>query len=218
METKRWHKAYKKQIYHPFLSEIKVRKQRLKRMGLFNLTKDSKILEIGCGTGIMMKLLMEKGYNNVLGVEPSEELFKESPIKDKIKIGTAQKLDFKNNSFDCVFMSGVLHHLNSIETRECLKEIKRVLKPNGLFCYNEPYQTFFRWFGEKIIFSPLGEIFKYSRKMRPVLEEEEKHIRYWLKNTKNFEKNLKNYGFKKELRHIGLYRISMKTRLKLKRS
>ena len=52
METKRWHKAYSKQKYHPFLSEKKAREKRMKTMGLFDLGKDAMILDVGCGAGI----------------------------------------------------------------------------------------------------------------------------------------------------------------------
>lgn len=39
METKRWHKAYSKHKYHPFLKEKKAREKRMEKMGLFGLKK-----------------------------------------------------------------------------------------------------------------------------------------------------------------------------------
>ncbi|MCK4521206.1 MAG: class I SAM-dependent methyltransferase [Nanoarchaeota archaeon] len=210
METKRWHKAYSKQKYHPFLSEKKAREKRMKTMGLFDLGKDAMILDVGCGTGITMHMLMKKGYHNVYGIEPSKKLIEKSPVKNKISVGNAQNIGFPDNTFDCVYLAGVLHHLETIENIiKCFKEIRRVLKPGGLFSYNEPYQTKIRWIGEKIIFSPLSNLFYYSRHMRVVLEEEKESMSFWLKNVDKIEQELYKLGFRKELRHIGLYRITI---------
>lgn len=213
METKKWHKAYSKQKYHPFFKEKKVREKRMEEMGLFSLNKDAKILDVGCGTGITMEMLKKKGYTNIYGIEPSKELIGKSGLKTKIKVGTAQKINFPDNTFDCVYMAGVLHHLgNEEDIKECFKEIRRVLRPGGLFCYNEPYQTFVRWLGEKIIFSPLGKLFYYSKHMRIILEEEKEAISFWLKNADKCEGMLYRLGFKKILKHIGLYRITVRTK------
>lgn len=160
-----------------------------------------------------MEMLKKKGYTNVYGIEPSKELINKSSLKARIKVGTAQKINFPDNTFDCVYTMGVLHHLgNEKNTKECFKEVRRVLRPEELFCYNEPYQTFVRWLGKKIIFSPLGKLFHYSRNMRVILEEEKEAISFWTKNADKFERMLYRLGFKKILKHIGLYRVTVRVK------
>lgn len=51
------------------------------------------------------------------------------------KIMDAHNLDFKDETFDLVFGSGILHHLN---LEESITEIKRVLKPGGKILFKEP--------------------------------------------------------------------------------
>lgn len=47
----------------------------------------------------------------------------------------AHKLDFSDNTFDIVFGTGILHHL---DTETAVKEIYRVLKPGGEIIFGEP--------------------------------------------------------------------------------
>ena len=49
--------------------------------------------------------------------------------KYKIHIGSVDNLPFKDNYFDFVNCSGVLHHIE--KPQRAFKEIKRVLKKNG---------------------------------------------------------------------------------------
>jgi ubiquinone/menaquinone biosynthesis C-methylase UbiE len=41
----------------------------------------------------------------------------------------ASKLDFPDNHFDAVFDFGIIHHIPN--WKDCIQELKRVLKPNG---------------------------------------------------------------------------------------
>jgi ubiquinone/menaquinone biosynthesis C-methylase UbiE len=47
----------------------------------------------------------------------------------------AQATSFEDDTFDLVFGSGIIHHL---DTRRCLEEIRRILKPGGLAIFKEP--------------------------------------------------------------------------------
>ncbi len=83
-----------------------------------------KILDIGAGTCIFAKK-HEKA--DVYSLEPSELLKK--GIGKRIQ-GIAEKMPFKNNFFDFAVSFTALHHCN---LKEAKKEIKRVLKPNGIW-------------------------------------------------------------------------------------
>ena len=49
-----------------------------------------------------------------------------------------EKTKFENNSFDIVYGTGILHHL---QFNKCLDEIHRILKPNGSIVFVEPLGT-----------------------------------------------------------------------------
>jgi SAM-dependent methyltransferase len=58
--------------------------------------------------------------------------------KPVFQLMDAHELQFMSESFDMVFGSSILHHLELIQS---LKEIHRVLKPNGRIVFSEPLDT-----------------------------------------------------------------------------
>ena len=48
-------------------------------------------------------------------------------------MGTGTKLDIKDNAFDVVLIINVMHHIDSGDHLDFLKEVYRVLQPEGKF-------------------------------------------------------------------------------------
>lgn len=103
------------------------------------------VLDVATGAGAFLDELLKdaKSYSTALGIDIKETAadafagtFKGN---DRVKFQSmdAKKLDFPDESFDTVSISFSLHHLESPETT--LAEMKRVLKPGGLFIVNEMY-------------------------------------------------------------------------------
>lgn len=94
--------------------------------------KNLKILDMGCGTGMMMKKFQR--YGAVFGIDietTALDLCAERNM-DNIAQADILKLPFKPNSFDVVGIFDVLYHKGVKNDVSALKEIFRVLKPNGL--------------------------------------------------------------------------------------
>lgn len=95
-----------------------------------------KILDLGCGPGFHTKYLIKRGAK-VKGIDFSKELInfarKENPSVE-FTICNAEKLPYKNNEFDFVLSSLVMGHVKNWD--KVLKEVKRVLKSNGLFVFS----------------------------------------------------------------------------------
>ena len=98
--------------------------------------KNSKILDLGCGTGRHTIFFAQKGLN-VYAQDKSKlalNILKEK-IKKKYKIeiieSTIDEIPFSNQFFDVVISTIVLHHGKIKQIKNWLKEIVRVLKPNG---------------------------------------------------------------------------------------
>ncbi|MBW3004290.1 methyltransferase domain-containing protein, partial [Candidatus Woesearchaeota archaeon] len=84
------------------------------------VTKDTKLLDVGCGTGLSAKV-----FNcNITGIDPAEKLLKQAPFKT-IK-AKAESMPFKDHEFDIVIAVTSIHNFADIEAG--LKEIKRVGK------------------------------------------------------------------------------------------
>ena len=85
-----------------------------------------KILDVGCGTGIIHDLYP---LFDIHGIDVSRGMLNHH--KGKHSLASATDIPFDNNHFDSVVCRSVLHHIP--KTNEALNEIYRVLKPGGRF-------------------------------------------------------------------------------------
>jgi SAM-dependent methyltransferase len=100
------------------------------------------VLEYGCGTGSAAFDLARRGVD-VVGVDLSSVAITEAARaaasaglhRARFEQMNAEALAFREESFDTVCGSGVLHHL---ELRSAFAELARVLKPSGGACFFEP--------------------------------------------------------------------------------
>jgi ubiquinone/menaquinone biosynthesis C-methylase UbiE len=101
----------------------------------FDKYSGKKVLEIGCGGGIDSAEFARNGALvtstdfTEIGVRTTSELLKEAGLPVNAVQADATNLQFEDETFDCVYSFGVLHHVPDID--KALSEIKRVLKPGG---------------------------------------------------------------------------------------
>jgi len=102
------------------------------------ITAKDSVLEIGCGTGLFTGKVFDLTGAKITATDLSEDLLNLAKAKNPnavFMVDDAMKMSFKNETFDVVFGSSVLHHL---DMTIALKEILRVMKPGGRMVFAEP--------------------------------------------------------------------------------
>lgn len=101
--------------------------------------KNGKVLDLGCGTGNIAKVLKEKNYS-IFGLDIAINMLKISKKKGLNDIVNASfhKIPFKNESFDIVI--SLFDSLNNVrdlnEMKDVFSEVYRVLKNDGIFTFD----------------------------------------------------------------------------------
>lgn len=98
---------------------------------LQNLSKNSCLLEIGCGNGFVLEAIYKLGYKNVFGIEPSiDAVNKSNPkIRKNIITNILKPGLFKKEKFDFIFFFQTFDHIP--EPNKFLKECYNLLRPGG---------------------------------------------------------------------------------------
>ena len=109
----------------------------------FSLTKNSSVLDVGCGKGFMLHDLVEALPSiNVAGIEVSNYAVDNciQTMKPYLQVADARQLPFPDNSFDVVISINTLHNLEKKDFKVAINEIERVSKGSS-FITVDAYNT-----------------------------------------------------------------------------
>ena len=110
-----------------------------------NKATEKVVLDYGCGVGSVTEKIAKFNPSKLYGVDISEvsidkatQNAEDLDLKINYSVDNCEATKFKSESFDLVFGSGILHHLN---LNIALKEISRILKKDGEMVFLEPLGT-----------------------------------------------------------------------------
>lgn len=140
-------------------------------------SKENKILDFGCGDGLMTNYLAHYFNNSkISGVDISDESIRIARASyDNIDFKTIErKINVADNSYDIICSAGVFHHIKEQDHKHWISELTRVLKPGGICVIFES--------------NPLNPGTQYLFWNHP-MEKDSKMLKHWY--TKGL---LKKYG------------------------
>ena len=142
--------------------DIKWRKKVVK---IVKASNPDTILDIATGTGDLAINLAETNASKIVGLDISRGMLdigktkiKKKNLDSKIEmiLGDSENMPFKDNTFDAITVAFGVRNFESLENG--LKEIYRVLKPNGTFVILEtsmptktPYKQGYNFYTKNIL-------------------------------------------------------------------
>ncbi len=177
-----------RQSAHGFYKVVQAAFERYKERSEV-LARDADVLEYGCSVG-RRSLELASSAKTVTGIDISDVAV-EKAIRSSVELGlknasfsamNAEEMTFADDSFDFVFGSSILHHLN---LENAYREISRVMRPGGTALFLEPLGH-----------NPLINLYRWWTPRLRTVDELPLHRRHFALAEKYFESC--------EIRHYGL--------------
>lgn len=144
-----WNKFAK--LYAPFMKKDKGVYDNVCEYIRPYLNRNMNVLELACGSG-QLSFNLSKYAKNWIGTDFSEQMILEARKRGEnenltFEVVDATSLSFSDGEFNCVVIANALHIMP--EPDEAMREIYRVLKPNGIlsaptFLWKEGTQSKFK--------------------------------------------------------------------------
>ncbi len=143
-----------------------------------------RVLEVGCGRGVGIEILLALGAAQVTGFDLDPKMIDRAQKRaakygDRayVFVGDAERIDAADASFDAVVDYGIIHHVPNWS--QALKEIARVLKPGGVFYFEDLLKGLVSAWPTRVLFDHPQATQFYGREFRAGLEAARLRIERW---------------------------------------
>ncbi|MFV0590244.1 MAG: class I SAM-dependent methyltransferase [Draconibacterium sp.] len=180
---------------NPFIDWLFWERIKIAYKFAINHKSAKKVLDFGCGSGVLSYILAENGYS-VTGCDVEFGPLKlvknkvEFPLNIDFIEGDILSQNLNDNSFDIIFAMDVLEHIDNLEPY--INEFSRLLSPNGVILISGPTENAFYKIGRKIA----GDRFTGDY-----------HVTNISQIKASFEQNMKVVSIKKLLFPVVLFEI-----------
>lgn len=140
-EAPYWREIYEREDVYALIHQER-RATVLRLIDNLRLSRDSRVLEVGCGAGLTTVALAEHGYevSAIDSVQAMIDLTRQAAAdrgcEDRVKtsLGDVEDLPFADNAFNVVMAIGVIPWL--LSPHKAVRELTRVTKPGGYVMVN----------------------------------------------------------------------------------
>lgn len=143
-----------------------------------------RVLEIGCGRGVGIEILLSLEADHVTGFDLDPRMVALAAQRltkygdhARVFVGDAEAIDAPDASFDAVVDYGVIHHIPGWQ--QALKEIARVLKPGGTFYFEDLLKGLISTWPAPVFFDHPQATQFYGREFRLELESAGLRAQKW---------------------------------------
>ncbi len=143
-----------------------------------------RVLEIGCGRGVGVEILLSLGVEHVTGFDLDPRMIAlaiqrlaKYGDRARVFVGDAETIDAPDDSFDAVVDYGVIHHIPYWQ--QALKEIARVLKPGGTFYFEDLLKNLITTWPAPLFFDHPQATQFYGGEFRSELESTGLRVQKW---------------------------------------
>lgn len=105
--------------------------------------KGEKVLDVGCGSGILAAMLARSSGASVLGIDINESAIRFARSRFRLpnleyRIGLVDDLDIPEGTIDKIAFLEVIEHITEAQGREVLRDFHRLLRPGGTVVITTP--------------------------------------------------------------------------------
>ncbi len=118
----------------------KIPNEALRSLSKIKLSKESKILDVGCGSGYLLFSLKSIGFKNLLGIDPY--IKEDKNYKNGLKI-LKKTINDINNKFDLIMFHHSFEHISN--PLEMLYSSNKLLSDNGVCLIRIPVVDSWAW-------------------------------------------------------------------------
>ena len=117
-----WYERERHYGYHALLDRLQIEVA-------LPLCRDKDVLELGCGTGLILKEIAPHA-RSAKGIDISPGMLEQASGRGlDVQVGSVTDLPYEDESFDAIYSFKVLAHVEDIE--KAMSEVARVLRPGG---------------------------------------------------------------------------------------
>ncbi len=143
-----------------------------------------RVLEVGCGRGVGIEILLRLGAAHVTGFDLDPKMVALAQARltqygDRVRVfaGDAEAIDAPDASLDAVVDYGILHHVPNWQ--KALQEIARVLKPGGVFYFEDLLKGLISSWPARVLFDHPQATQFYGCEFRAALEAAGFRLQSW---------------------------------------